>query len=244
MKISKIFPTIFSIVFWSCNFSAPETTNKTENPKKEAFSADTALKSKPQPAAVISDTVKRFVVDDYSITNAMLDDKTSGNPARKIQSGSIYSVEKAWFTNDTLNQTIVFVLYTDHYRAITYHFYNNNVPADLIDGIELYENVESTTIMEPTTIKQKLRNFNGFLNQATRINSRYFVTNKGFRLGDTKQKATKTYGNPDKKSKHDGVEKLQWDFVNIPLVHSFGHHVVMYFKKGRLIGLILDNDIP
>ena len=243
MKISKIFPTIFSIVFLSCNSSAPETTNKAENAKKEAFSADTAVKSKPQPATVMPDTVKRFAVDDYPVSNAMLDDKTNGNP-RKIQSGSIYSVEKVWFTNDTLNQTIVFELYTDHYRAATYHFYNNNVPAALIDRIELYENGESAAILEPTTIKRKLKNFNGFLNQATRINSRYFVTNKGFRPGDTKQKATKIYGNPDKKSMHDGVEKLQWDFVNIPLVHSFGHHVVMYFKKGRLIGLILYNDIP
>ncbi|SHN41236.1 hypothetical protein SAMN05216311_112215 [Chitinophaga sp. CF418] len=233
-----MFPAIFLIVFLSCNLSAPKTTNKAENAKKEAFSADTALKSKPQPATVISDTVKRFVVDDYPITNVMLDDKTSGNPTRKIQSGSIYSDEKVWFTNDTLNQTIVFELYTDHYRGITYHFYNNDVTADLIDRIELYENGE------PATIKQKLKNFNGFLSQATRIDSRYFATNKGFRLGDTKQKATKTYGNPHKKSMHNGVEKLEWDFVNIPLVHSFGHHIVMYFKKGRLIRLILYNDVP
>lgn len=156
-----------------------------------------------------------------------------------MQSGQIYSYDKAWFTNDTLNQTIVFELYTDYYRTVTYHFYNNDVTADLIDRIELHENGG-----ELATIKQKLKNFNGFLNQATKIDSRYFITNKGFRLGDTKQKATKTYGNPDKQSMHDGVEKLEWDFVDIPLVHSFGHHIVMYFKKGRLIRLILYNDIP
>jgi len=239
MKTSKIFPAIFSIVFLSCNFSAPETTNKTENVKIDTFSADTASKSKPQPATVVADTIKRFVVDDYPVTNVMLADKASGNPSRMMQSGEIQSSDKAWFTNDTLNQTIVFEIYTDYYRSGTYHFYNNDVTADLIDRIDL--NVNDG---ELATTKQKLKSLKGFLHQATKIDSRYFTTNKGFRLGDSKQKARETYGKPDKQSMHDGVEKLEWDFVDIPLVHSFGHHVVMYFKKGRLIGLILYNDIP
>jgi len=53
------------------------------------------------------------------------------------------------------------------------------------------------------------------------------------------------------------MEELEWNFIGDvfydgksdlhgkPLAKdSFGHHVIMYFKKSRLIGLILYNDIP
>ena len=252
MKTSRIFPAIFSIVFLSCNSFVPDATSKAGNTTIDTFSVDTAFKSEAQLATVISDTVKRLVVDDYPITNAMLANKVSNNSSYKKQSGQIYSFDKAWFTNDTLNQTIVFELYTDYHRMVTYHFYNNDVSIDLIDRMELHENNG-----ELATLKQKLKDFYGFLNQATKIASRYFVTNKGFRLGDTKQKARETFGDPDKQSMNDGVEKLEWEFIGDesydgksdlrgkPLAKdSFGHHIVMYFKKDVLIGLILYNDIP
>ena len=105
--------------------------------------------------------------------------------------------------------------------------------------------------------EQKLKDFNGFLKQTTKISSTYFITEKGFRLGDTKQKAIDVYGKPDKQTLIAGVEKLEWEFVGDvfydgktdlkgkPLAKdSFGHQIVMYFKNGKLIGQILHNDIP
>lgn len=252
MTISGILPTVFSLALLSCNYGRTETKTKTENVTVDTVSADFTLKSEPEPATVISDTVKRFVVDDYSVTNAMLVDKKSNNSSYKKQSGKIYSFDKAWFTNDTLNQTIVFELYTDYHRLVTYHFYNNDIPAELIDRMELHVNGGGIA-----TKSQKLQDFHGFLNQATKIDSSYFVTNKGFRLGDTKQKATESLGNPDKQLMNGGVEKLEWAFIGDELYDgksdlkgkplakdSFGHQIVMYFKDGKLVGLILYNDIP
>ncbi len=105
--------------------------------------------------------------------------------------------------------------------------------------------------------KQKLKDFNGFLKQTTKINSSNFITDKGFRLGDTRQKAIDFYGKPDKQTSNVGVEKLEWEFVGDtvydgktdlkgkPLAEeSFGHQIVMYYKDGKLIGQILHNDIP
>ena len=107
------------------------------------------------------------------------------------------------------------------------------------------------------TQEQKLKDFSGFLNTTTKINSSYFVSNKGFALGDSKQKAIGVYGNPDKQALIDGVEKLEWSFVGAisydgkidfkgkPLAeNSFGHQVIMYFKSDKLVGLVLHNDIP
>lgn len=55
----------------------------------------------------------------------------------------------------------------------------------------------------------------------------------------------------------DEVEKLEWEFIGDESYDrksdlkgktlakdSFGHQIIMYFKKDKLIGLILHNDIP
>ena len=236
----------------SCNNSRIETTIKSENVKINSVSIDTAIKPEQQSAVGISDTIKKIVVDDYPVTNTMLADKTSNNSSYKKQSGQTYSYDKAWFSNDTLKQTLVFELYTDYHRMVTYHFYNNDIPKDLIIRMELH--IDGG---ELASEKQKLNDFSGFLKQTTKINSTYFITDKSFRLGDTKQKAIDNYGKPDKSSMSNGIEKLEWDFIGDefydgktdlkgkPLAKdSFGHQIVMYFKNGKLIGQILHNDIP
>ena len=243
---------IISFGLISCNNNRTDTTIKNENVKVDTISIDTTLKSKQKTPVVISDTIKRLVVDDYPVTNEMLADKTSNNSSYKKQSGQIFSYDKAWFSNDTLKQTLVFELYTDYHRIVTYHFYSNNIPTDLINRMELH--IDGG---ELASEKQKLKDFSGFLKQTTKINSTNFITDKGFRLGDTKQKAIDNYGKPDKQSMSNGIEKIEWEFIgdtfydgktdlkSKPLAKdSFGHQVIMYFKNGKLIGQILHNDIP
>lgn len=236
----------------SCNNHRTETTVKSENVKVDSASIDSAIKPEQQTTVVISDTIKRFVVDDFPVTNEMLADNTTSNSSYEKQSGQTYSYDKAWFSNDTLKQTLVFELYTDYHRMVTHHFYSNDIPTDLINSMELH--IDGG---ELASEKQKLKDFSGFLKQTTKINSTYFITDKGFRLGDTKQKAIDSYGSPDKSSLSNDIEKLEWDFVGDefydgktdlkgkPLAKdSFGHQTVMYFKNGKLIGQILRNDIP
>lgn len=241
-----------SLGLLSCDSNRTDIPIKNENIKIDSVSVDTTLKPKQKIFVVISDTIKRLIVDDYPVTNEMLADKTSNNSSYKKRSGQTYSYDKAWFSNDTLKQTIVFELYTDYHRMVIYHFYNNDIPTDLINRMELY--IDGGEI---ASRKQKLKDFNGFLKQTTKINSSYFITDKSFRLGDTKQKAIDTYGIPDKDSINVGIEMLEWRFIgdifyddktNLkgkPLAKdSFGHQIVMYFKNRKLIGQILYNDIP
>lgn len=167
-------------------------------------------------------------------------------------SGKITSGEKAWFTNDTLKETLVFELYTDGHRLVTYHFYNDDIPIDLIDRIELHAKSG-----ELANRQQKLQDFKGFLQQSIKIDEKYFTTNKGLLLGDSKEKVLKIYGQPHKKSKKNGIEKLEWSFVGDllydgkkslhgkPLAkNNYGHQAYLFFKNEKLIGQILHNDIP
>lgn len=235
----------------SCNNHRTETTAESKNVKVDSTSIDSAIKPQQQTKIIISNTIKRFVVDDFPVTNEILADKATGNSSYKKQSGKTYSYDKVWFSNDTLKQTLIFELYADYHRMVTYHFYSNDIPTDVINRMVLH--IDGG---ELASVKQKLKDFSGFLKQTTKINSTYFISDKGFRLGDTKQKAIDNYGSPDKSSMSNGIEKLEWDFVGDefydgkidlkgePLAKdSFGHQIVMYFKNGKLIGQILHNDI-
>ena len=248
MTTSKIIAIAFLIGLFSC------TNNKTEKPKSETntFAIDTNQANK-SVAQRISDTIKKLIVDDYPVTNEMFSKQSVDNYStyRKI-SGLTQSLDKAWFSNDTLNQILVFELYTDYHRLATYHFYNRDIPKDLIKQLELH-----TKDGEIAPEKQKLKDFQGFLNQATKINSIYFITNKGLKLGDKKQKAIDLFGAADKQTISDGFEELEWKFVgdnlydgkeNLkgkPLAQdSWGYQVTMFFKDNKLVGQILHNDIP
>ena len=232
---------ILALVLFSCNGKSESSTTKNEN-----------ILSDTQVVVSTPDSIKKFIVDDYPFTNEMLAVKTSSNSSYKIQSGQTFSNDKAWFSNDTLKQTLVFELYTDYHRLVTYHFLDHDIPTDLINRMELH-----TEGREPASDNQKIKDLNGFLKQTTKINSSYFITNKGFRLGDSKQKAVENYGNPDKQTINDGIEKLEWLFIGDTSYdgktdlkgksladNSFGHQIIMYYKNGKLIGQILYNDIP
>ncbi|MDI9862295.1 hypothetical protein [Flectobacillus roseus] len=241
MTTPQILTLIFTLRFFSCIGKPDNTATKI-----------TSALLDTQVMVSSSDTVKKLLVDDYPVKNKMLADRTSNNSSYKKQSGKIFSFDKVWFSNGTLKQTLVFELYTDYHRLAIYHFLDNDIPIDLIRRMELH-----TEGGEIASDKQKLKDFNGFLQHTTPINSSYFTTKKGFSLGDPKQKAVKTYGNPDKQTITDGIEKLEWLFIGDasfdgktslkgkPLAnHSFGHQILMYFRNGKLIAQVLHNDAP
>jgi hypothetical protein len=197
------------------------------------------------------DSSGRFTVDDFPVADSLLGSDSSNN-GRKIESGGTISLDKAWFANDSLKQTLVFEIYTDDFRAASYLFNNKDIPDELIERMELNDDSGDTVSKE-----QKVRDFMGFLKKARQIGKNFFVTKKGLRLGDKQEKAQQIYGRPDYVKNADGVEEDNWLFVgeNVfdgkadlkgkPLAKdSYGHQVTMFFRQGRLIGLILSNDIP
>lgn len=248
----KVIAVIISLGFLSCNNYKNNTNVKSESTNIDSTIVDSRSKFKDNEILLVSDSIKIFIVDDYAVTDKMLSDKKNKDFPYRIKIDQIYSYDKKWFSNDTLNQTIVFELYTDYHRKVIYHFYNKNIPNDLINLMELH--IEGGNLASEN---QKQNSFNGFIKESIRIDSKFFKTNKGFILGDSKQKAIDCYGKPDVISKTNEIEKLEWIFIgdefyddNLNLngkpiaKDSFGHKIIMYFKGNLLVAQILYNDIP
>ena len=250
LQILTIFLT-FSLSACNNNKTKPNSENISSTNKIEIN--DSSLKLISKDTTLLTDTFKRFVVDDYPVTYEMMAEQKVDNYSTYTKtSGKTQSIDKAWFCNDTLNQTLIFELYTDGHRLLTYHFKNKEIPSELLKRIELH-----TSDGEMASTKQKQQDFNGFLNQAVKIDSKYFTTDKGFKLGDNKQKFLKVYGQPEKIIVKNGIEELEWNFIgdllydgkeNLkgkPLAQdNYGHQVYLFFKNGKLIGQILHNKIP
>jgi hypothetical protein len=202
-------------------------------------------------AYAVTDTIKKFVVDDLPVTDKMFgrDIHTNG---REMKSGSIRSYDKVWFTNDSLGETLVYELYTDDFRMEIFLFLNNNIPKGLIKRMELH-----TAEGQLADDKLKATCFKGFIRLSRKINPKFFITDKGLKLGSIKEDVIKVYGAPGKTSKAGKVEMLEWAFPGDILYNgksslkgkrlakdSFGHQATMFFQDDVLIGLILHNDIP
>ncbi len=211
----------------------------------------------------LTDSIKTFVVDDYPVTNDMISDLYKDNEDLKIKSGQIFSLDKAWYTNDTLKQTLVFELYTDYHRLTIFHFQNTDIPTGIIKRMELdISKSKFDNVFDTASYQQKETFFNGFIKSSKHLNQIYFTTNKGFKLSDSKDKVISFYGKPDKVNVDNGIECYEWDFYGEynpggEFVHnekidlkgkpvaksSFGYQLIMYFRNNMLIGLIMHNDI-
>jgi len=140
MKLKTFITSIIFLGFFSCK--TDKKTNISKDAKVEIpFSnkidkEDVSIKTKDISEIEKvnqQDSVEIFTVDDYLFNNEMFRE----NYGQKI-SGQLESFGKVWFTNDTLNQTLVFELYTDYHRLKTFHFDNKKVPGELINRMELH----------------------------------------------------------------------------------------------------------
>lgn len=239
----------------SCNSADKNSAQQTVSDTMQNIPLDTAKVSIPvkgETQKLPAEGIPSFTVDDYPVTNKMLEPE-----AHYRVSGEISDGEGAWFSNDTLNQTLVFVLYTDYHRLVTYHFVNDDIPAGIIKRMELHVTEKDGGLGDLASNKQKQKYFKGFLTQTKKISKAYFTTNKGFKLGDSKEKAIEVYGKPDKIGAENGIERYEWDFVGDTFYNdttnlqgkslaknSFGNQTIMFYRDNKLIGLILHNDIP
>ena len=256
-KITSII-LIFSIGIVSCISDKKEThqieSKKEDLEKEEIIPAEVKVSKTTTKNEILEkreqlkpDTIKTFIVDDYPISDQLFKGKYG-----VIKSGELNSHDKVWLQNKELNQTIVFELYTDYHRFVTYHFDNSIIPRDLIKRMELHIDKGELTSSE---IKKK--EFIGLMNKSTEIESKKFTTNRRISLGDDKEKIVKIYGNPDTRKIDEGFEILEWSFEGDEIYtekfensekpiarNSFGHTITLYFKESKLISQILFNDIP
>lgn len=258
MKFTNYFILISITVICSCNYSNEEQINQIYNVIKS--NVDTINNNTTHQLDSIEtktiiktnyDSIPRFTVDDYPITNTMIRKQSGDYHLFKVNSGKTYSIEKSWFKNDSINQTIVIQLATDYHRFFIYHFDNQNTPPDLILDIGFH--TDKGELAKPKDIKN---DFQGFIEQSKVINSSFFKSKKGVKIGLSISEAIKIYGEPDAVKKIEGFSKVRWDFIGDefynnedlngkPLAkNSFGHSVIMYFREHKLVAQELINEIP
>lgn len=132
MTTLQIFRVILIASLLSCNNRETNNNNKTHVPTDKLRVNDSLEKPNLQESILQNDTIKRFIVEDYPVTyEIMAEQKADNSSSYKKVSGKTQSLDKAWFTNDTLKQTLIFELYTDGYRSAIYHFtvmiYSRNI---------------------------------------------------------------------------------------------------------------------
>lgn len=206
--------------------------------------------------AGIVDTTLYMKEDDYAFGDDMLKDKTGSQPMYLMNFSNLFSMEKVWFTNKELDETIVIQLYTDYHKSEVFHFQNSDAPQNLKDQIEL-QILQKDKKYYLATAEEKRSGFNGLLKQSQAIAPSYFTSKQGIKLGDNKAKIISKYGTPDSTKTVNGFEENYWTFegdmgdVNHKktpgkklVYNSFGHSVIAYFKSDKLAGRIMRNAIP
>ncbi len=194
-----------------------------------------------------TDTTKKFKKEGYPVTSDLF---SQNQGEYKLKKGRIFSLDKVWFTNVDLNQTLVILLHTDDYRLATYHFLNSDVAEDLINRIELH--IKRKYIFDLVKFRHKKKYLPRFIKSAKIIDSSYFTTTNGLRLGDSKSKILKLYGESDNIAVQNGVEKYEWRFEGDLIVQGccptekpvpeFSQQAILLFRNDKLIGILFHND--
>ncbi|MBE9601469.1 hypothetical protein [Pedobacter sp. MC2016-24] len=189
--------------------------------------------------------VKPFFADNYPVTEKMFGKPTSNRP---VTTAHLRSENTAWFTNDSLKQTLMFVLFSDNSRIVTACFDNGNAPSEVFSNMDLSDNNNY-----PASKEDRLLYFKEFFVSAKKIDDKFFTSNMGFKIGDLKAKAIKRYGKPDSIKTVEGFEKYYWNPAgaqitrqNVPekdllLIDEKKQFITMYFKNNKLATMILDN---
>ncbi len=242
---------VIILVLASCN-NAPVPQGKSS--KSEQLVTDEKIK--PQSSAkekIPKDTFKRIDPDIYCIDeNDVI--KTGKQRNYNIVSNRLTSFDNAWFTNDSLDQSIVMGLYTDGFRTHYIHFYNHSLPDNEIRHLIFHSSNESQAL--PSLKKQK-SSLTGFIKAAKRIPPRYFTSKNGIELGCQKSALIALYGEPDSVKYYQNMEVYNWvfagdiDLQNMPVTKnkplaafSYGYLVIAYFKNNQLVCQVLENEVP
>ncbi|WP_291724643.1 hypothetical protein [Bernardetia sp.] len=238
---------IFSIAICFLLLSCTTKENSTQSTKIESTDTVQTTLEKPQKKELIQiDTLQpiegTFIVDDYPITNQMLEENRKKMLKEMIKNG--WGSEFEFIISNDKTELLVFNLYTDYHRLLTCHF-----KVDEIDNI--------LDKIERDILNGEQKHLQKFISKLKPANFKKFISNKGIKIGLEKEEVIEIYGTPHKEENNEGIEILTWEFVGdilydrktdlngIPLAkNNYGHQVSIFFKNGKVIGQTLHNDIP
>jgi hypothetical protein len=158
--------------------------------------------------------------------------------------------DENWFTDDSADQEMLIGTGCDMIISNVVLYLRNVVP----------QKIDEDAINNPEIMGLPRK----------KIARSFFVTERGLKLGDTKEKAFKLYGKPTIVDKVSGYEKYEWDYVGIEdpegesvldfnqynddcigrakkgyrFTYGFGYKVKLFFKEGKLAALILERELP
>jgi hypothetical protein len=175
-----------------------------------------------------------------------------------IGSGNCAAGDLAWFVNETKEQALVIMLYTDYHRVYSWHFNPKNIPKIIFNDIALHKSKSKYSGgLIPLLPEEKTACLEHFLEIADRIPYPYFITNKGFRLGMPPQKAIDYYGKPTRIEMTSEGKLLLWDYAADPSMpgtktkkgevyaeNSFGYHLKILFDNEKAAAIIMRSEIP
>ena len=185
--------------------------------------------------------------DNYSITDSMIIE----NYREDLSNQSIFTLDTETFKNDSLNQVIIISLNTDFYRSDIYHFYQNDIPKYLMDYCKEHIQLNRYDIDANKELVEIIKN-------GMDINSHYFITERGCKVGMTQKEVLNIYGKPLQEKTDDTLKILIWKFYgiedyihkkNIPkeLVlnyRDFAYTLKIYLKNGLVNFIHINNAIP
>ena len=197
----------------------------------------------------ISFSNKYIIPDDYSVPDSLIKDLIE-----EKSDLDLFRLDRVWFKNDSLNQVLIFELYTDYYRMSTYNFNKDFLFDYFLINHNPHRKIKTDKFKNT---ENKIKFYERFYSNSKDINQSFFKTNNGLSLNQNKDEILNILGNPDKLEKIVDFEYLEWNYdgelnntyfgdtlTGTIAKDSWGFSYKMYFKNNKLIGLIIDNEIP
>lgn len=186
--------------------------------------------------------------DKYRIKDSLITALLEKHPLI-MKVGDYYTPEMMLFNNDSLNEALMVILYTDYFRAGFVHFNLMDIPEGLPQNCLVEQ-----TMPEQKNIAAKQSAFIDLLQLGIAMPPSFFISKAGFRLGDSLSKAIQFYGTPDSSYAEGAYKVCKWSFngellLNLHagetvIANSYGQEVFMYFRKEQLVMYQILNAVP
>jgi len=209
------------VVIYDVNGKQVSTINISKVPR--------TWKEKTSTTILTSDDIPisfEYKDNDYPITDEMIMNAYTIN--RNGHINDMMEPDPSVIFKDNESQQIIFInLHANLHRLYISHFYENEIPDELIQIYTSYAKLNDKDIDVKKRIKDLIKN-------ATIIEKEYFTTKRNFRLGMNSKEAISIYGEPTKKIENNNVTKLIWNYDRL---------VYGKFPRGVKVGVDISEEL-